>query len=84
MKQHPEEVNTTWLNGAKNISKSANKRIDKILADDRILDRITSTDIIRTRVSDHDTVTWTMEAEMKRQQALYKKMAIDIIYNKTI
>ena len=71
--QHPEEVNTTWSNGAKDKNKSVKTRIDKIMADDRILDRITATDIIRTRVSDHDAVSWTMETEMKRQQKPYKK-----------
>ena len=66
--QHPEEVNTTSSNGAKTMNKSVKTRIDKVLTDNIILDRITSTEIIRTRVSDHDAVTWTIETEMKIQQ----------------
>lgn len=48
-------------------------RIDKILADSRILDRITEIEIAHTNVSYHDAIVWSIETEIKRKRAPYEK-----------
>ena len=36
-------------------------RIDRVLADDRILDRLTEVEIVPTKISDHNAISWSIE-----------------------
>ena len=70
---HPEGVNITWSNGVENKSKLVETRIGKILIDKTIIDRFTSIDITKIKVSDHDSFTWTMVTEIKGKQPRINK-----------
>ena len=63
--QHPEIIGTTSSNGVKNKTKIVRTRIYRILTDDRIRDRIIDIEIAHTKVSDHDTIVWTIATEVK-------------------
>ena len=57
-------------------------RIDRISVNNRILDRITDTDITKTKVSDHDAVIWTITTEIRKNIPAYNKLPIEIIQDK--
>ena len=80
--QHPEIIGTTWSNGVKNETKKMRTRIDRILTDNRIRDRIIDLEIAHTKVSDHDAIEWTIAIEAKRKTTPYAKMHTDIIADK--
>ena len=81
--QHPGEIGTTWTNATNIIKKKrVRPRTDRILVDNRILDRITETDITKTKVSDHDAVRWTITTEISKKRSAYNELPIEIIQDK--
>lgn len=66
----------------KDKNKIVRTRIDRMLADSRILDRITDIDIIDTKVSDHNAITWSIETHNKSKRAPYNKIPTEIIIDK--
>ena len=77
--QNPNTLGTTWSNGTKDINKRVQTRIDRVLVDNKIKDRITDTKHISTKVSDHNAVVWRIETEIKRKTSPYNKMNTEII-----
>ena len=55
--QHHNTICITWSNGTKDITKRVRTRIDRILADMQITDRVIDIQIMNTNVSDHDAIT---------------------------
>ena len=78
-KRNPNTIGTTWSNGVKDKTKRVRTRIDRVLTDKRILDRIIEIQTVSTKVSDHDAVMWVIETEIKRKTAPYNKISTDII-----
>ena len=60
-KFNPQTVGTTWTSGDHVKEKRVRTRIDRALIDERLIERTTETRINRTKVSDHDPITWTLE-----------------------
>ena len=80
-KENPNTIGTTWSNGVKDEKKRAKTRIDRVLVDNRISNRITETQIIATKVYDHDEMILTLATEIKRKTKPYNKIPTDIIKN---
>ena len=78
-KTNPRTIGTTWSNGVKNPRKRVQTRIDRVLADKRIQDRITDIEIIRTKISDHDAVIWTIETKLNKRKRPYDKIPVEMI-----
>ena len=54
-------VQTTWKSRDKKTENVVRTRIDRVLVDERIIDRVTDLEIEKTKMSDHDIITWTIE-----------------------
>ena len=68
--RNPGVVATTWT-GRGPTNTKVKTRIDRILIDERIDDRVTETRIDKTRVSDHDVVMMILET--RREKKLNRK-----------
>lgn len=67
-KKTPRTIETTWSNGVKNPHKRVQTRIDRVLVDKRIQNRITDIKMIRTKISDHNAVIWTIETKLNKRK----------------
>ena len=45
-----------------------------MLADDRILDRLTEVKIMLTKISDHNAISWSIETIIKKKKTPYNKI----------
>ena len=59
--------------------KRVQTRIDRVLVDNRIITRITNIQIIHTKVSDHNAVTWAIETKINKKKKAYEKILVDLI-----
>ena len=78
-KFNPKIVATTWTSREKQKEKQVKTRIDRALIDRRLIERTTETQIDKTKISDHDKITWTIETEVKKTQAPYERVTTDMI-----
>jgi hypothetical protein len=78
-KFNPKIVATTWTSREKQKEKQVKTRIDRALIDRRLIERTTETQIDKTKISDHDKITWTIETEVEKTQAPYERVTIDMI-----
>jgi hypothetical protein len=76
---NPKMVATTWTSRDKEKGKRVRTRIDRALIDERLIDRTTETQIDRTKISDHDKITWTLETAREKTEAPYDRVTIDMI-----
>ena len=76
---NPEVVGTTWSSGDKEKAKEVRTRIDRVLIDERIRNRTTEVEIIRTKISDHDGITWAIETKKKKDKRPYDRLPIEMI-----
>ena len=81
-KTNPDSIGTTWTNGVKDKIKRVQTRIDRLLASKKILDRITSIEIQRTKVSDHDAVIWAIETKINKRRKPYDKIPTELMKEK--
>ena len=58
--KNTNDIGTTWTNGVRDEKKRVCTRIDRVLADDRILDRLTEVEIVPTKISDHNAISWSI------------------------
>ena len=56
-------------------------RIDTVLADDRILDRLIEVEILPTKVSDHNAILWSIETIIKKKKTPYDKISTTMMTN---
>jgi exonuclease III len=68
-KMNPRTIKTSWTSRDRDPKKRVKTRIDRILIDRRLENRTTEVEILKTKTSDHDIVTWTLVTnnEMKRE-----------------
>ena len=59
---NPDTVATTW---ASREAKKVRTRIDRVLIDERLIEKTTETTINKMIISDHDVITWTIETREK-------------------
>ena len=72
-KKNPDTIGTTWTNGVKDQDERVQTQIDRVMADKRILDRITDSNVVHTKISDHDAVSWTLETKISKRKRPYNK-----------
>ena len=80
-KQNTNEIGTTWTNGVRDEKKRVWTRIDRVLADDRILDRLTEVDIVPTKILDHNAISWSIETIIKKKKTPYDKIQTTMMTN---
>ena len=80
-KKNPDTIGTTWTNGVKDPIKRIQTRIDRVLADKKIINRITNTSIIHTKISDHDAVSWNLETKINKRKIPYNKIPTELMKN---
>ena len=76
---NPDTVATTWSSGDKKIEKRVKTRIDRTLIDERLRNRTTDIEIGKTKMSDHDKITWTIETRKKKNRIPYERIPTDMI-----
>ena len=52
-----------------------------VLADDRILDRLTEVKIVPTKISDHNAISWSIETIIKKKKTPYDKIPTTMMTN---
>ena len=52
-----------------------------MLADDRILDRLTEVKIVPTKISDHNAISWSIETIVKKKITPYNKIPTTMMTN---
>ena len=52
-----------------------------MLADDRILDRLTEVEIVPTKISDHNAISWSIETIIKKKKTPYNKIPTTMMTN---
>ena len=52
-----------------------------MLADDRILDRLTEVKIVPTKISDHNAISWLFETIIKKNKTPYNKIPTTMMTN---
>ena len=77
-KTNPRTIGITWSNGVRNPCKRIQTRINRVLSDKRIQDRITDINILRTKISDHDAVIWTIETKLNKRKQPYDKIPVEM------
>ena len=73
--RNPGIYATTWTERGGKKGKEVKTRIDRILIDERIDDRVTETRIDKTKVSDHDVVMWRLETQRVKEKRVERLMA---------
>ena len=76
--ENPDTIATTWCNNLQG-SQRVRTRIDKALIDDRLLNKLSNLDIKRTKVSDHDAITWTIQTTQKNRKSPYAKLPLNML-----
>ena len=57
-------------------------RIDRTLVDERMIDRVTDLEIKRTKVSDHDIITWTIQTKNKKSTRPCERLPVEMLEDK--
>ncbi len=70
---------TTWTRREKDKAKQVRTRIDRTLVDERMIDRVTDLEIKRTKVSDHDIITWTIQTKNKKSTRPYEILPVEML-----
>ena len=73
---NPDTVATTW---ASREGKKVRKRTDRVLIDERLIEKTTETTINKTIISDHDVITWTIETRREKMKNPYDRITTDSI-----
>ena len=78
--RNPRAIATTWATRGKAAAETKVKtRLDRVLVGEEIDERVTETRIDKTKVSDHDVVTWTLETRNERKKTDYERLPRDMI-----
>ncbi len=61
-------------------------RIDRVLIDERLIEKATETTINKTIISDHDVITWTIETGREKMKSPYDRTTTvtDVTVSKTL
>ena len=78
-KVNPGMVGTTWRSRGKKEEKRVRTRIDRTLVDKKIIERTTEVRINRTKTSDHDVITWTLETKVERSKRPFQRIPVEIL-----
>ena len=78
-KFNPGVVGTTWRSRGKVGKEWVRTRIDRALVDESLVGRTTEVKIDRTKVSDHDVITWTLETRRERRGRPYRRIPVELL-----
>ena len=79
-KQNTNDIGIPWTNGVQDEKKQVWTRIDRVLADDRILGRLTEVEIVPTKIPDHNAISWSIETIIKKKTP-YDKIPTTMMTN---
>ena len=79
--KNTNDIGTTWTNGVRDEKKRVWTRIDRVLADDSILYRLTEVKIVTTKISDHNAISWSIETIINKNKTPYNKIPTTMMTN---
>ena len=81
-KKNTHDIGTTWKNVVQGEKEGVRTRIDRVLADDKILDRLTEVKIVPTKISDYNAISWLIETIIKKKKTPYNTIPTEMMTKK--